>query len=729
MKINQLILTIVSLFLTSGFAYSNNFRLFFSDNDSAINTFNKNFVYHAKKAKGKIVVDGVFDEPDWLVAEKASNFYKVLPIDSGLAESKSEVMITYDDKAFYLAVTFYDDLPGKRLMESFRRDFIFSNNDNFLVFFDTFLDQTNGFSFGVSASGAKWDGIMHDGQGSNLIWDCKWDSRIVHSDDRWVIEMGIPFRSVRFKSGSNMWFVNFSRMDLKRNEKSAWAPMPRQFPTSSLAYTGILKWEEPLPKSKTMFSVIPYVFGSVSKDFEKGTAAKYQKDFGFDAKIGVSNAMNLDLTYNPDFSQSEVDAQVTNLDRYELFFPEKRQFFLENSDLFSGFGYSTVTPFFSRRIGLDAPVLGGIRLSGKLDKNWRLGLMNMQTEKTSQLLARNFTVASLQRKVFSRSNAGIIFVNKEKLDKPDGTKDFNRVLGFDYNLASKSNTWTGKAFYHRSFDEENPGKQYAQGAQLHYNTRRISLGFSQTNVGENYNAETGYVRRKAYNYLGPEFNFRWVPNKWIVEHGIFFDSDFFYDSDYKKLDHEVTFGYKFAFKNRSEFKFGTDGYFVRLEKDFDPTNKSGIVLKKGTEYNFRSFWVEYLSDNRKLFNYNTTLAKGTHYNGHFNYAEGNISCRLQPYLNFNMAFTYTDIDMPHPFVRTKMWLLSPKLDITFSDKLFLSSFVQYNEQIDNMNVNVRLQWRYKPVSDFFLVFTDNYFTENWTSRNRALVMKLSYWFN
>jgi hypothetical protein len=280
----------------------------------------------------------VIDEPDWLKADKAKDFRLVLPIDSGFASSKSEVEMTYDDKAFYVGATFFDTIPGRRIMESFRRDFVFSNNDNLLVFFDTFLDRTNGFTFGNSASGAKWDGTMYDGAASNLIWDCKWDSKVKHYDDRWVIEMRIPFRSIRFRSGGKYWLVNFSRLDLKTNQKSSWAPMPRQFPTSSLAYAGVLEWEDPLPKSKMMFSVIPYVFGSVSRNFEAGADTRYRKDFGLDAKIGVSTSMNLDLTYNPDFSQAEVDQQVTNLDRFELFFPEKRPVFLENSDLFSGYG-------------------------------------------------------------------------------------------------------------------------------------------------------------------------------------------------------------------------------------------------------------------------------------------------------------------------------------------------------------------------------------------------------
>lgn len=697
--------------------------------DSIIQIHNHDFSYRIKKIQQAILVDGKLDEPDWQQANIADSFFRVLPVDSGLADSKSEVRMLYDDKAFYLAVTFFDELPGKRIMESFRRDFVFGNNDNFLAFFDTFLDQTNGFSFGVSASGAKWDGIMSDGARINLIWDCKWESKTVHFNDRWVSEMRIPFRSVRYKTGGRYWLANFSRNDLKRNEKSSWAPVPRQFPTASLAYTGILEWEEPLPPSPVRFSVIPYVFGSAYKNNESGANIEYGKDAGFDAKIGLSNAMNLDLTYNPDFSQSEVDAQVTNLDRYELFFPEKRQFFLENSDLFAGYGYPSVTPFFSRRIGLDAPVLAGARLSGKPAKDWRLGLMTMQTEKTSELLSRNYTVASVQRQIFARSNVGFIFVNKENFNKPDGQKDFNRVFGLDYNLASKDNLWTGKFFYHRSFDEINPGKQYAQGAQLEYKSRKLELEFAQTSVGENYNAETGFVRRKGYNFLGPELEYLWVPNRWITNHGITLKNENYFNADYQIMDQQNTLMYSFVFRDRSEFKLGIDDYFVHLEHDFDPTNQSGLSLKKGTEYHYQGYWGEYLSDNRKDLSFRVTLAKGSYFNGKFNVAEGNVNYRIQPYVNLNLAFSYNDIDLPAPFVRTRMWLVSPKVDVTFSEKLFLSTFVQYNEQIENMNLNLRFQWRYKPVSDIFVVYTGNYFTSDFSPRNRAIVVKMSYWFN
>lgn len=700
-----------------------------SKNDTIINTFNKDFVYYVKKAKSAIKIDGVIEESDWMVAQKANNFYRVLPIDTGYAAQQSEILMTYDDKALYLAQIFYDTIPGKRIMESYRRDFMFGSNDNLLVFFDTFLDQTNGFSFGVSASGAKWDGTMSDGARVSLDWDCKWELKTKHYDDRWVTEMRIPFKSVRYPQESQRWNVNFSRLDLKSNEKSAWAPVPRQFPTASLAYTGVMKFDEPLPKSKTQFSLIPYIFGGVSKDYENGTDTEYRKDFGFDAKIGISSSMNLDLTYNPDFAQVEVDRQVANIDRFELFFPEKRQFFLENADLFAGFGYGSVTPFFSRRIGLDAPVLAGARLSGKVGNDLRIGFMNMTTQKTDEHLARNYTVASVQKKVFSRSNFGFIFVNKEYIKQPVDTNIYNRVVGFDYNLASKNNFWDGKFFYHRSFQPGNPDKQYSQGASLSYSTKHIKARLSQTSVGENYRAEVGFVRRTGYNFIGPEISYLFVPNKKVVSHGVFFENENYFNKEYDKIEHENTFGYMFNFQNRSELMMGYKDFFVELQDDFDPTHSGDHYLPAGSTYDFGGLFVTYESPRKNMLNWTAEASKGSFYNGDIQSIQGNMGYRFQPYVNISMNFNYTDILLPEPFERANFWLVGPKLDVTFTDKIFWTTFVQYNEQVDNMNINMRIQWRYQPVSDIYLVYTDNYMPDGWHSRNRALVLKMTYWLN
>ena len=700
-----------------------------SKNDTIVDTHNKNYVYVVKKMQSEIKIDGVIDESDWHVAQKASDFRLVLPIDTGFAKQPSEMMMTYDDKALYVAQVFYDTIPGKRIVESFRPDFIFGNNDNLLIFFDTFLDQTNGFSFGVSASGAKWDGLMSNGSNISLMWDIKWESKTRNYPDRWVTEMRIPFKSVRYPKDCRMWNVNFSRLDLKSNEKSAWAPVPRQFPTASLAYAGVMKFDEPLPKPRTQLSLIPYLYGSYANDFEAGAGAEYRKDFGFDAKVGLSSSLNLDLTYNPDFSQVEVDRQITNIDRFELLFPEKRQFFLENSDLFSNYGYESVTPFFSRRIGLDAPVLAGARLTGKIGNNLRIGLMNMTTRETNDFLARNFTVTSIQQKLFARSNIGFIFVNKEYINQPADTTMFNRLAGFDYNLATSNNFWNGKFFYHRSFQPGNPDKQYAQGATIAYNRTHFQAGFSQTSVGENYRAETGYVRRTGYNFLGPEAKYLFVPNGWVVSHGISLENENYFDADYRKIEHENTIAYQFEFSNMSHLEFGYKDFFVELQDDFNPTNDDEYFLPAGSKYDFGGLYLNYISTRKNMFSYNFEAAKSSYYTGNIQYIDGSMGYRIQPYVNFTLNFNYTDMRLGEPFENTKFLLLGPKLDVTFTDKIFWTTLVQYNEQIDNMNINMRLQWRYQPVSDIFLVYTENYNTGNWSSRNRALVLKITYWLN
>ncbi len=309
---------------------------------------------------------------------------------------------------------------------------------------------------------------------------------------------------------------------------------------------------------------------------------------------------------------------------------------------------------------------------------------------------------------------------------------FNRVAGFDYNLASKDNVWSGKFFYHHSFQPDNPDKQFAQGASLDYRTKHLQLEMVQRSVGENYNAEVGYVQRTGYNFFSPEGTYLFVPNKWIVSHGINVDFKYYFDPEFHKTEHENSFSYHFEFRDRSTLNAGYKDYFIQLGKDFDPTNPTnigGTYLPAGSKYNFGNVFVNYTSTRKTLFNWNAEAAKGSFYSGNIQYVQGEFGYRYQPYVNFAINFNYTDINLGSPFEHAKLWLIGPKLDVTFTDKIFWSTFVQYNKQIDNMNINMRLQWRYQPVSDIFLVYTDNYIPGNWNSRNRAIVLKMTYWLN
>ncbi len=688
-----------------------------------------------------IVVDGLLNENVWNLAERADRFYRILPIDTGYADTQTEVMMTYDQANLYMAIICHDTLPGKRPVQSLRRDFSFGNNDNFLAFIDTYNDQTNGFSFGISAAGAQWDGIQADGGMVSLDWDCKWKSAVQNYSDCWIAEFSIPFRSIRYREGDTEWGINFSRLDLKSSEKSSWAPVPRQFQSANLAYTGTLEWDHPLPKTGVRFSLIPYLTGKATQDNTKGASegkngggTDYSGGAGLDAKITLSTSMNLDLTVNPDFSQVEVDRQVTNLDRFELFFPEKRQFFLENSDLFANLGGQENRPFFSRRIGLDSRVLGGVRLSGQVGEKMRIGIMNMQTGKNDSIPANNFSVATVQRKIFSRSNIGVFFTNKQRTagfnDSTYLGYDYNRVTGIEFNLASRDNLWTGKFFYHHSFRPGKAQNPFSGAARLEYNNQHFSAAWRQGYIGKDYLAEMGFVRRTGFHRMKPSIGYKFFPlTERVANHGANLKVDMFLDPDFSLTDRNIILSYALEWLNRSTIELDLEDAYVKLLKPFDPTNTGGDSLAVGSKFHWQEIALTYTSAPRNLFNARLSTRYGGFYNGTRFSLNGELNYRVQPYGSLAIAADYNRIELPEPYKSAELILIGPRLDLTFTEKLFLTTFVQYNNQIDNLNVNIRFQWRFAPVSDLFIVYTSNSYPEDLMNKNRALVVKFSYWFN
>ena len=686
------------------------------------------------ETKSTINIDGILDEPVWLATETAGHFQRVLPTDTGFAIAQTEVRLTYTESTLYMAITCYDSSPGKRPVESLRRDFAFGKNDNFLVFIDTYNDQTNGFSFGVSAAGAQWDGVQSNGGNVNLDWDIKWKSAVQNYDDRWVAEFAIPFRSIRYHGGETEWGINFSRLDLKTNEKSSWAPMPRQFATASLAYTGSLVWDKPLPSSGPRFSLIPYVSGKATQNVEEAEKFNPKVNAGIDAKVILSTSMNLDLTVNPDYSQVEVDRQVTNLDRFELFFPEKRQFYLENSDLFANLGSENLRPFFSRRIGLNSPVQAGARLSGKIGNNWRIGLMDMQTGDKNDIPAGNFTVTALQRKVFRRSNISAFLVNKQVMNVKNDTSftglKYNRVAGLEFNLASANNKWTGKTFYHQAFYPGAKSNATAMAANVTFATQYLTTTLNQSWVGADFVAEAGYIRRRGYYEVNPMFQYKFFPSSSkIVNHGPGMKLDMLFDPSLALTDRDATLFYQVELMNKSIASVNVKQSFIKLQNPFDPTNSEGIPLPANAEFTWKEVGASFTSDTRKPFNLLVAGHYGGYYNGTGWTVNGELNFRVQPYGSLGIVSSYNNIELPSPYNSAKFILIGPRLDFTFTDKVFLTSLVQYNDQIDNLNLNFRFQWRFAPVSDLFIVYTENSYPQDYRVRNRGLVLKLSYWFN
>tara|TARA_R110001599_G_scaffold5313_2_gene27109 strand:+ start:4863 stop:7088 length:2226 start_codon:yes stop_codon:yes gene_type:complete len=701
---------------------------------------NQSFQLHIHKTTAAIEVDGIGNDLAWQDTDVATNFYMVLPMDTGMANEPSEIRMTYDENNLYLLATFYNATKGPYYVESLRRDFSFGKNDNFLLFMDPFNNQTTGYSFGSNAAGAQWDGTMHSGGSVDLNWDSKWVSAVTSDDEKWVFEMAIPFKSIRYEDGVMEWGINFSRLDLKSGEKSSWTPIPRQFPTASLAYTGTLVWDSPPPSPKTNFSIIPYVLGGIGEDMENNTDTQYDKKIGGDVKFSLSTSLNLDLTVNPDFSQVEVDRQVTNLDRFELFFPEKRQFFLENGDLFANFGYATIRPFFSRRIGLGVPIRAGARVSGNLNKKWRLGLMDMQTASIDEtgLPSQNFGVLSLQRKVFARSSIGLMLVNKESFNYPQDTDSlrtvfpkFNRNVGLEYNLASANNQWTGKAFFLKSFAPNKNGNGISQAAHLEYKSRKWNWKIQEESVEDDYTAEVGFVPRNGYvnvtSYIGHLF----FPKKsTILSHGPKLSASYFFNEKLERTDNINLLEYLLDFRDRSKLNFGVSDEYVELLSPFDPTRSGKESLDVGTQHHWNAYTFDFISKPQSMFTYSF----GGRFGGY--YSEGNrtsliseLGYRFQPFVSLSSNLSYNHINLPAPWNNTEFWLIGSEVDITFTNKLFFATLFQYNEQSKNFNLNSRFQWRYKPASDLFLVYSNNYLIEPFEGRNWALTLKFTYWFN
>ena len=693
-----------------------------------------------KKATSNLEIDGVMDEKAWLDAEVADDFFMILPMDTSYAKVLTDVRMTYDDKNIYLFVNNYHGLPGPYMVESLRRDFSFGKNDNFLLFMDPYDDQTNGFSFGSNAAGAQWDGIMYNGGSVDLSWDNKWISAVKNYEDRWTFEAAIPFKSIRYKKGIKKWGINFSRNDLKTTEKSSWAPVPRQFPSASLAYTGNLVWDDPPPAAGTNISLIPYVLTGVKKDYIFGEGTENTYEVGLDAKIALGSSLNLDLTVNPDFSQVEVDRQVTNLDRFELFFPERRQFFLENGDIFANFGYENIRPFFSRRIGLTAPIDFGARLSGKIDRDWRISAMNMQTGSVEEigLPAQNFTVVGLQRQVFSRSNISAIFINKESLNYTPDTSSglpvysqFNRNVGLEYNLASPNNLWTGKAMILKSFSPNDSEKSMVHAANLRYTSGNLVWDWRHEYVSENYTAEVGYVPRSGYYKVNPSVGYLFFPeSKKILNHGPQLSTMLFFNENLEYTENLSMLDYNIRFRSQSILSAWAGYDYVQLQQAFDPTNFSGYTLLPGSEHKWYGVGARYISKPQSLFTYALSARFGGYYaNGSMTNLVGEIGYRFQPYVGITLNATYNDLQLPEPWGHTSLWLVGPRLDLTVTNKVFFTAFAQYNEQLDNLNLNARFQWRFQPASDLFIVYTDNYSPYPLNVQNRALVIKLTYWWN
>lgn len=740
----------------------------------------KDYTLNIDKAKGKIVLDGLLDEKDWSLAAQTEDFFLSRPYDSSYATSQSEFKMLFDDEFIYISAVIYQPKDGYTTA-SLKRDFESGSSDIIFINIDTFKDRLNGFHFALSPYNVQREGLTSLGNEIDNSWDNRWYSEVKNYPDRWVAEIAIPFKTLRYKvvEGQNTWRINFGRNDIKALEVSCWSPVPRNFRPSDLAFTGLLIWDTPPPKPGANIALIPYLSAGSSQEYPRNPESLRLEDIqknntlgaGLDAKIGVTPSLNLDLTVNPDFSQVEVDQQQTNLSRFELFFPEKRQFFIENSDLFGTFGFPNTRPFFSRRIGITrnpitglaapVPIIAGARLSGKLNENWRIGLMNMQTKRVEFgnddfLPATNYAVATIQRKILQRSTISAIYVNKSNFgienDNSENPIDkFNRTAGIEFNYYSPNNRWQVESYYHQSFGPVNLGDQNSWANYVGYNSPNVELNLGVSKVGKNYNPEVGFVPRRGYISLFRPQTFTLFPknpkvSKIVQSYGIATEGEDIFDLKGKRLDSETALYFFLNTQDRAELNAGWYWQYVYLFNPFDATNaadnpnpdlsRNVIPLPIG-EYTANGFYVSIETPRRNRVFGSADIYRGGYFNGEAIIANASFNMRFQPYLLFSSDASYTSLKLPSPYNSVSYLLLGPKAELTFTKQLFLSTYFQYNTQTNNTNINARLQYRYRAVSDIFLVYTDNYFAQEigrydirpWMPKSRAIIFKMTYWLN
>ena len=696
-----------------------------------------------------IQIDGILNDPAWFSVPPSADFWQYFPTDSLPSTFQTEIRMLYDEKYLYVSAIMYAP-DEKYIVPSLRRDFRAGGNDNISFMFDTFNDGNNAFLFGSNPEGVQREALISgggiDNSGFRTTWDVKWENASKVEEEYWVLEFRIPFASLKFKEGSEKWRFNAYRFDTQSNERSIWNRIPQQFNMTNLAFMGDMVFERPLGKSRTPFAVIPYIAGNVTQDYDENETST-DVSVGGDAKIPIGSSLNLDLTFNPDFSQVEADELVVNLTRFEAFLPEKRQFFIDNADLFSDFGTRSANPFFSRRIGIaedidgetiQNDIIAGARLSGKLNKNLRIGLLNIQTaeDAANEIPTNNNTVVALQQKVFGRSNVGFVLVNRQvtkSTDFVEESEEYNRVVGLDFNLLTESNKWTGKYYIHKSFTPESGGQDLSSGGFLEYNTRYWKFNLGGQYVGEDFQADLGFIRRNDIFTIDPVATRIFYPvdskvNTHTIE--VRGSTTLSPELDFMRTDAMVDAEYQIQFRNQNSIEMALNHRYTYLLEEFDPTgSEDGIPLPAFSEYNYTKFDFSFRSDRRKVFSFNARTDLGQFFNGNRYALSTDLNLRLQPYFTASIQSSVNHIDLPDPYPTDTIWFVRPKMEVTFNKKLFWSTYIQYNSRNEDFNINSRLQWRFKPLSDLFVVYNDNYRTTPFSPGTRAVIVKFTYWIN
>ncbi|MCB0664204.1 MAG: carbohydrate binding family 9 domain-containing protein [Saprospiraceae bacterium] len=689
----------------------------------------------------KPVIDGeVLADVVWRGIPSFGNLIQTRPQAGATASEKTEIRIAYDQESFYVAVICHDSKPEKLVVTDARRDASLDNTDAFLMILDTYHDGQNGFVFGTNTLGVEYDAqVDNEGIGNfnsnrqqggiiggfNLNWDASWTVKAKTGDFGWSAEFAIPLRTIRYQSGEDqIWGLNFRRNIRKTNEIVYWSPIPINFDLNRLSLAGTLTGLN--LRSPGNLKVIPYALGRAVRDYAADeNKTNLSADAGLDLKYSVTPSLTLDLTYNTDFAQVEVDDQQVNLDRFNLFFPEKRPFFLENAGQFSVGSPGEVDLFFSRRIGIGeggqvVPITGGARLSGKVN-NTNLGFLSMFTPsvKDFEIEPNNFTVARINHEFAAKRSAiGGIFVNREGLGNLEN--DFNRTFALDGKLGLGQKARIS-GYVAKTNTPDISENDHSLKLQANYDWNGWSLMAGYTEVGEGFNPEVGFLLRSAFRK--PEFRalYQWRMNGRLgllelrphVSYRSYWTFDGFQETKFLHIDNH------WEWVNGLEIHTGlnltTEGVLAPFE--ISP----GIIVAPGT-YEHSEAQLVFMTNESKNISISTRHVLGGFFGGERYANSATLKLRFGDRFNSEFIMNHNDIRLPEGDFIAK--LFGTRLAYSFTPRIYLQSLIQFNSVSDLWSANIRFGWLQQANSGLFLVY--NELRNSSDILSRSFTVKYSY---
>jgi len=667
------------------------------------------------------VIDGeVMDDEIWKEITPFGNLIQVQPNFGNPASEKTEIRIAYTEETFYLSVICYDARPDKLVVSDPRRDANLDDTDAFIFILDTYKDGQNGFVFGTNSLGIEYDAqVDNEGQGNrnvnrqqsgtiggfNLNWDASFTVRSQVKEYGWSAEFAIPLRTIRFQAGKD-WGINFRRNIRKTNEIVYWAPLPIGFTLYRLSLAGTLTGLN--LRSPGNLKIIPYVLGRVDKDYSvPDPKSEFTPEVGGDVKYSITPSLTLDLTYNTDFAQVEVDDQQVNLDRFNLFFPEKRPFFLENAGLFTVGSPGEVDLFFSRRIGIGdngniVPIIGGARLSGKLNRT-NIGLLTMFTDDVREegIEKNNFTVARVNHEFKGRTALGAIIVNRSGL-QANGDNNQTYAIDGKLGLGRKARL---SGFYSRTSGSYDTINENAFKLQADYNWDNWEMRAAYTEVGQGFNPEVGFLLRSAYRkpeglvlyHLRPKNeNSKILELRPHVSYRGYWNFDGFQETGFLHIDNH------WAFKNGMEIHTGINFTTEGLLEPFEIYE--GVIVESGT-YDHAEGQLVFFTNGSKPVSVNVRSVFGGSFGGDRYLNTATIQFRAGEKFNANLSYQYNKFDLPGGDFTANIF--RTQLAYTFKPNIFIQGLVQNNTVNQLWAFNFRFGWLQRANTGLFIVYNHN----------------------